>query len=87
VTDKELLDWLERKHFSCGIEAVVLRNSTTGRGWRLHSVTPSELIFLNAGGIQGSVSVRAAIEDAVRRERRVERPTAILRQGKRQSRS
>lgn len=46
ITDTEMLDWLEDE-FRRNIDKesasrVVLRNSTTGRGFRLHSCAPSE---------------------------------------------
>lgn len=38
MTDTELLDYLDKLHRKSGYAWCVLRASTTGRGWRLHSI-------------------------------------------------
>lgn len=71
MNDTELLDFLDKLHRLSGFEACALRQSTTGRGWRLHSLTNSEA---DALGVRSFNSPRRAIEAyalALRGEREI----------------
>jgi hypothetical protein len=66
MNDSELLDFLDELHARSGFALCVLRRSTTGRGWRLHSLPPSEERQL---GVSGHTTARRAIEAFAERER------------------
>lgn len=59
ITDEDMLDWLEKNARGYG-NGWVCRDSTTGRGLRLHETSGSD----------AKPTVREAIEDAIRREAR-----------------
>jgi hypothetical protein len=42
ASDSALIDYLESVHKASGLELCVMRESTTGRGWRLHSIPMHE---------------------------------------------
>jgi len=58
-TDKEMLDWLEKKNQEARYTGLCkFRYSTTGRGWRLHETSQHDSF----------PSVREAIQNAMRLE-------------------
>lgn len=63
MMDEDVVDFLEELHKYSGFELCVLRRSTTGRGWRLHSASADELKQL---GEVGSRSVTEAVARAKR---------------------
>jgi len=63
-TDTELLDWLEKQRTDYGV-GIVFRQSTTGRGWRLHE-TDNDWKWLTKNEPQPTV--REAIAYAMENE-------------------
>ena len=59
--DTEMLDWLEQRVEGYGA-GVVCRNSTTGRGFRLHEVGDD---YVGLTGRTPQPTVREAIADAM----------------------
>lgn len=66
MTDTELLDALDELHRRAGFDHCVLRMSTTGRGWRLHSVPFAEAKTL---GVEVASTPRHAIRAFIEKKR------------------
>lgn len=62
LTDTERINELERAHAASGLPFVVMRDSTLGRGMRLHSVPAYEVEGYQEQGFECSRTVREAID-------------------------
>lgn len=71
MTDTEILDALDRLHADSGFDLCTLRQSTTGRGWRLHSISEDDVAFFGAKGYRTPrIALEAYLENEQNGRRR-----------------